>query len=167
VDAGTFQLDLFYRLNVFPIHMPPLRDRPEDILALVKYFIYRYAGNTGRKIRNIERKTLEWLHAYHWPGNIRVLQNVVQRAVILCDGETFSIEKAWIEPEMRGTPKPPIPLSSALVNQEREMIEPALEESRGRISGPAGAACKLGMPRTTLESKIKSLRIDKHRFACA
>ncbi len=167
VDAGTFRLDLFYRLNVFPIQMPPLRERPEDILALVKYFIHHYAGNTGRRIRNVERKTLEWLQAYHWPGNIRELQNVVQRAVILCDGETFSIDKAWIEPEKLETPKPPIPLSSVLMNQEREMIEAALGESRGRISGPAGAAGKLGMPRTTLESKIKNLRIDKHRFACA
>ncbi len=167
VDGGIFRLDLFYRLNVFPIQVPALRERPEDILALVNYFIHRYGESTGRKIRSIERKTLEWLQAYDWPGNIRELQNVVQRAVILCDGETFSIDKDWIEPEKLGTPKPPVPLSTALVAQEREMIEAALEESRGRISGPAGAAGKLGMPRTTLESKIRSLRIDKHRFACA
>jgi formate hydrogenlyase transcriptional activator len=167
VDAGIFRLDLFYRLNVFPIQVPPLRERPEDILALVKYFIDRYSRNAGRQIRNIERKTLELLQAYDWPGNIRELQNMVERAVILSDGETFSIDKTWIEPERLGASKRPIPLSSALVNQEREMIEAALGESRGRISGPAGAAGKLGMPRTTLESKIKSLRIDKHRFACA
>jgi formate hydrogenlyase transcriptional activator len=167
VDAGIFRLDLFYRLNVFPIQVPPLRERPEDILALVRYFIERYARNTGRNIRNIERKTLEWLQAYDWPGNIRELQNMVERAVILADGETFSIDKTWVEPEKQGTSERPIPLAAALVNQEREMIEAALGESRGRISGPEGAAGKLGIPRTTLESRIKSLRIDKHRFACA
>lgn len=167
VDAGAFRLDLFYRLNVFPIQLPPLRERPEDILALVKYFIHRYSRDAGRKIRNIERKTLEWLQAYDWPGNIRELQNMVERAVILCDGETFSIDKTWVEPKRPAIPKPPIPLSTALGTQEREMIEAALEESRGRIAGPAGAAGKLGMPRTTLESKLKSLRIDKRRFACA
>ena len=167
VEAGIFRLDLFYRLNVFPIQVPPLRERPEDILALVKYFIERYARNTGRNIRNIERNTLEWLQAYDWPGNIRELQNMVERAVILADGETFSIDRTWIEAERLGTRERPTPLSAALVNQEREMIEAALGESRGRISGPEGAAGKLGMPRTTLESRIKSLRIDKHRFACA
>jgi formate hydrogenlyase transcriptional activator len=167
MDAGMFRLDLFYRLNVFPIQVPPLRERPEDILALVKYFIERYSSNTGRNIRYIERKTLECLQAHDWPGNIRELQNVVERAVILSEGETFSIDKTWIEPEKQGTSERPIPLSAALVNQEREMIEAALGESRGRISGPEGAAGKLGIPRTTLESRIKSLRIDKHRFACA
>ena len=167
VDAGIFRLDLFYRLHVFPIQVPPLRERPEDILALVKYFIERYSRNTGKNIRNIERKTLECLQTHDWPGNIRELQNVVERAVILSEGETFSIDRTWIEPERLGTPERPTPLSAALVNQEREMIEAALGESRGRISGPEGAAGKLGMPRTTLESRIKSLRIDKHRFACA
>jgi formate hydrogenlyase transcriptional activator len=167
VDTGFFRLDLFYRLNVFPIQVPPLRERPEDVLALVKYFIHSYSRSTGRNIRNIERKTLEWLQAYDWPGNIRELQNMVERAVILSDGETFSIDRSWIEPERPATPRPPIPLSTALGTQEREMIEAALGESRGRISGPEGAAGKLGIPRTTLESRIKSLRIDKHRFACA
>jgi formate hydrogenlyase transcriptional activator len=166
VEAGTFRLDLFYRLNVFPIHMPSLRERWEDILLLAKYFIERYASRAGKKIRNIERKTLEWLQAYDWPGNIRELQNVVERAVILCDGETFSIDETWLQRETRRT-RPPVALTATLANQEREMIEAALVESRGRISGPSGAAEKLGMPRTTLESKIKSLRINKHQFKCA
>jgi transcriptional regulator with GAF, ATPase, and Fis domain len=166
VDAGTLRLDLFYRLNVFPIQMPSLRERPEDILLLAKYFIERYASNAGKKIKSIERKTLAWLQAYDWPGNIRELQNVVQRAVILCDGEIFSIDETWLQPETLRTAKPPVVLTATLANQEREIIEAALEESRGRISGPSGAAGKLGMPRTTLESKIKSLRINKHQFKC-
>jgi formate hydrogenlyase transcriptional activator len=167
VDAGTFRLDLFYRLNVFPIHMPSLRERPEDILLLAKYFIERYATKAGKKIRSIERETLAWLQAYGWPGNIRELQNVVERAVILCDSETFSIDETWLHPKTRGTAKPPVALAATVANQEREIIEASLEECRGRISGPSGAAGKLGMPRTTLESKIKSLRINKHQFKCA
>jgi transcriptional regulator with GAF, ATPase, and Fis domain len=162
VDAGTFRLDLFYRLNVFPIEIPSLRDRPKDILLLATYFIERYASKAGKKIRNIERKTLGWLQAYDWPGNIRELQNVVERAVILCDSETFSIEETWLQPEARRTPK--LPLAATHANQEKEIIEAALKESGGRISGRLGAAGKLGMPRTTLESKIKSLRINKHLF---
>ena len=167
VDAGTLRLDLFYRLNVFPIQMPSLRERPEDILLLATYFIERYASKAGKKIRSIERKTLAWLQEYDWPGNIRELQNVVERAVILGDGETFSIEETWLQPKTRGRGKPPVAITSTLANQEREIIETALEESRGRISGPSGAAGKLGMPRTTLESKIKSLRINKHQFKSA
>ena len=167
VDAGAFRLDLFYRLNVFPIPIPSLRERPEDILLLASYFIERYASKTGKKIRNIERKTRDWLQAYDWPGNIRELQNVVERAVILCDGETFSIDEMWLQSEPRWTSKPALPLAATLVNQEREMIEAALEESRGRISGPSGAAGRLGMPRTTLEAKIKSLGINKHQFISA
>jgi transcriptional regulator with GAF, ATPase, and Fis domain len=166
VEVGTFRLDLFYRLNVFPIHMPPLCERRDDILLLAKYFIERYASRAGKKIRNIERKTLEWLQAYDWPGNIRELQNVVERALILCDGDTFSIDETWLQLETRGT-RLPVGLTATLANQEREIIEAALEESRGRISGPSGAAGKLGIPRTTLEWKIKSLRINKHQFNCA
>ncbi len=166
VTAGRFRQDLFYRLNVFPIHVPALRERPEDISLLAAYFIERFADKSGKKIRAIGRRTMDWLKAHDWPGNIRELQNVVERAVILCDGDTLSIEKTWLHPE---THKPPEPrpsalLSTTILNQEREIIEAALEESRGRISGPTGAAGKLGIPRTTLESKIKSLRINKHRF---
>jgi formate hydrogenlyase transcriptional activator len=167
VDAGTFRLDLYYRLNVFPIEMPSLRDRPEDILLLATCFIERCASKAGKKIRNIERKTLEWLQAYDWPGNIRELQNIVERAVILCDAETFSIDEIWLRPEARETSKQQAPLTATLLNREREMIEAALDESQGRISGPSGAAGKLGIPRTTLESKIRSLRINKHLFKCA
>jgi formate hydrogenlyase transcriptional activator len=151
---------------VFPIQLPSLRERPEDILLLAAYFIERHTSKAGKKIRNIERRTLEWLQAYDWPGNIRELQNVVERAVILCDGGTFSIDQTWLQPETRSRTAP-ITLAATLANREREMITTALEESRGRISGPSGAAGKLGMPRTTLESKIKSLRINKHQFRCA
>jgi formate hydrogenlyase transcriptional activator len=166
VDGATFRLDLFYRLNVFPIQMPSLRERAEDILLLATYFIERYTSKAGKRIRNIERRTLEWLQAYDWPGNIRELQNVVERAVILCDGATFSIDEMWLQPETRRT-KPPVAFTAMLANQEKDVIEAALEESRGRISGPSGAAGKLGMPRTTLESKIKSLRINKHQYKYA
>jgi len=166
VDARRFRLDLFYRLSIFPIQMPSLRDRPEDILLLATYFIERFTSKAGKKIRNIERRTLEWLQAYDWPGNIRELQNVVERAVILCDGGTFSIDETWLQPETRGT-KTPVALAATLANRERELIKAALEKSRGRISGPSGAAGKLGMPRSTLESKIKCLRINKHEFKCA
>ena len=166
IDARTFRVDLFYRLNVFPIQMPSLRERPEDILLLATSFIERYASRAGKKIRSIERRTLKCLQAYDWPGNIRELQNVVERAVILCDGETFSIDETWLQPETRGD-KRPVALTATLANREREMIQAALEESRGRISGPSGAAGKLGMARTTLESKIKSLRINKHQFKYA
>jgi formate hydrogenlyase transcriptional activator len=107
------------------------------------------------------------LQAYDWPGNIRELQNVVERAVILCDGKTFTIDETWLQPETRGTSKRLVPLAATIVNQEKQIIEAALEESRGRISGPSGAAGKLGIPRTTLEYKIKSLRINKHQFAYA
>ncbi len=165
VDAGTFRLDLFYRLHVFPIQIPSLRERPEDILLLAQYFIQRYAMKTGKKVKAIERKTLAWLQAYDWPGNIRELQNVVERAVILCDGETLSIDESWLQPETRRTSGPRAALASIVLNLEKEAIEAALEESRGRISGPSGAAERLGMPRTTLESKIKSLGINKHQFS--
>ncbi len=166
VSADKFRLDLFYRLNVFPVELPPLRERSDDIPVLAEYFIHRFASKAGKKIRNIQRKTLEWLKAYEWPGNIRELQNVVERAVILCDGETLSIDETWLRPERRKS-KLPLSLTATIVNHEREIIEAALEESRGRISGPSGAAEKLGMPRTTLEAKIKSLRINKHQFKSA
>jgi len=160
VRSGEFRLDLFYRLNVFPIHVPPLRERPEDILLLAKYFIGRYAAKEGKRIRRVERRTAELLESYHWPGNIRELQNVIERAMILCDSDTFFVDEAWLRPE----PEPRVGLQPSLMNQERELIEAALAETRGRISGPDGAARRLGVPRTTLESKIKSLRIDKYLY---
>jgi transcriptional regulator with GAF, ATPase, and Fis domain len=167
VNDGSFRLDLFYRLNVFPMQMPSLRERPEDVLLLATYFIERYANKAGKKIRSIERKTLEWLQDYDWPGNIRELQNVVERAVILCDGKTFAIDETWLQPEMRRSFKVRVALAATMVKQEKELIEAALEETRGRISGPSGAALKLGISRTTLESKIKSLQINKHEFKSA
>jgi formate hydrogenlyase transcriptional activator len=160
VRSGKFRLDLFYRLNVFPIHVPPLRERPEDILLLAKYFIERYAARQGKRIRRVEKRTAELLEGYHWPGNIRELQNVIERAMIYCDSDTFFVEEAWLQPEA----EPCVGLRSSVSNQERELIEAALAQSQGRVSGPQGAATKLGVPRTTLEYKIKSLRINKHRY---
>jgi DNA-binding NtrC family response regulator len=160
VHSGTFRLDLFYRLNVFPIRVPSLRERAGDIPLLAKYFVDRYAAASGKIIRNIQTKTLHLLQAYHWPGNVRELQNVIERAVILCSSETLSITEGWIH---RQTPNDVAPLSQALVDRERQMIEAALEDSRGRVSGPCGAG-KLGIPRSTLESKIQRLRIDKYYF---
>jgi formate hydrogenlyase transcriptional activator len=158
--SGKFRLDLFYRLNVFPIHVPPLRERREDILLLAKYFIGRYAAKLGKRIQRVEKRTAKLLEGYQWPGNIRELQNVIERAMILCDSETFCVEEAWL----RSEPKPRLGLQPVLIDQERELIEAALAETRGRISGPDGAARRLRVPRTTLEYKIKSLHIDKYRY---
>jgi len=160
VRSGKFRLDLFYRLNVFPVHVPTLRERTEDILLLAKYFIERYAAKQGKRIRRVEKRTAELLEGYRWPGNIRELQNVIERAMIFCDSDTFFVEEAWLQSET----EPPVGLQPSLINQERELIEASLAITRGRISGPDGAARRLGVPRTTLESKIKTLRIDKYRF---
>src|SRR5258708_28711128 len=160
VRSGKFRLDLFYRLNVFPIHVPSLRGRPEDILLLAKYFIERYAAKAGKRIRKIESRAATLLECYHLPGNIRELQNVIERAMILCDWDTFCVQEAWLHPEA----EPRLGLQPALIDQERELIEAALAETRGRVSGPEGAARRLGVPRTTMEYKIKSLRINKHRY---
>jgi formate hydrogenlyase transcriptional activator len=164
VEAGTFRLDLFYRLNVFPVRVPSLRERQDDIPLLAKYFIERYARSTGKKIQNIGRKTLDLLQAYDWPGNIRELQNVIERAVILCDGTTFTIDECSLQHETLAPLQTPTALSEALTNREKEMIQAALEETGGRVSGPSGAALKLGIPRSTLESRIRSLQINKHSF---
>jgi len=164
VEAGIFRRDLFYRLNVFPVEIPPLRERKEDIPLLVEYFIARYANRAGKKIRGTNKKTLDLLQSYPWQGNIRELQNVIERSVIVCDTESFSVDESWLVRESRQTQSASQPLSDRLVTQEKEMIEAALAESRGRVSGPLGAAAKLGLPPTTLESKIRSLKINKHRF---
>jgi formate hydrogenlyase transcriptional activator len=161
VAAGIFRQDLFYRLNVFPIAVPPLRERADDIPLLVEYFVGRYAKGTGKNIRRIGKDTLEQLRAYSWPGNIRELQNVVERAVILSDSDTFVVDESWLKREPSDSPRPHEGLS-ALANREVEMIEAALAESHGLISGPSGAAAKLGIPRQTLESKIRRLGIDKY-----
>jgi formate hydrogenlyase transcriptional activator len=164
VKDGTFRQDLFYRLNVFPIHVPPLRDRVDDISLLVEYLTGRYASKAGKKIKSVKKKTLELFQEYDWPGNIRELQNVVERAVILCDGNTLEVDETWLQ---RESPKPGVTtrgLGRVNVNQEKELIESALTESGGRVSGPLGAAAKLGIPRSTLESRIRALHINKHRF---
>jgi len=166
VAQGTFRQDLFYRLNVFPIAVPPLRERADDIPMLVEYFVGRFAKSTGKKIRNIGKQTLEQLKAYHWPGNIRELQNVVERAVILSEGDTFVVDASWLRLETAESDRPNSLLPgeglSALADREVEMIEAALAETHGRIAGSSGAAAKLGIPRQTLESKIKRLGIDKY-----
>jgi formate hydrogenlyase transcriptional activator len=164
VEAGTFRQDLFYRLNVFPIHIPPLRDRVKDIPLLVEYFAKRYATKAGKKINSIKRKTMELLQAYDWPGNIRELQNVIERAVILCDGDSLAVDKTWLQHEATRSRTAAPGLGRMDEEREREIIESALQETQGRVFGPGGAAAKLGIPRSTLESRIRSLKIDKHRF---
>jgi len=164
VSEGTFRQDLLYRLNVVPIEMPSLRERASDIPLLVEYFIARFGGNAGKEFRTIDIKTLKLLQDYEWPGNVRELQNVIERAVILSDSDAFAVEETWFKRERSEVLRPRVALSSVLLKQEKEMIEAALAESRGRVSGPAGAAAKLGLPTRTLDSKIKRLGIDKYRF---
>jgi PAS domain S-box-containing protein len=164
IAAGTFRADLFYRLNVFPIEVPPLRKRKEDISMLVEYFVKRYAEKTGKQIRKIDKNTLELCQSYPWPGNIRELQNIVERSVILSSGDTFWIEKAWLASVQPPRQESVGPLAHTLQNQEREMIEAALADCKGKVAGSEGAAAKLGIPRSTLDSKIKQLRIKKHKF---
>src|SRR5258705_3992147 len=164
IAAGTFRADLFYRFNVFPIEVPPLRKRTEDIPMLVEYFVKRYAEKMGKQIRKIDKSTLERCQSYPWPGNIRELQNIVERSVILCGGDTFWIEKAWLASHEAARQELPGPLQDTLQNQERKIIETALAESNGKVAGPRGAAAKLGIPRSTLDTKIKHLGIKKHRF---
>jgi formate hydrogenlyase transcriptional activator len=164
VAEGKFRQELFYRLNVFPIRLPALRERIGDISLLVGYLIDRYAQKAGKKIRNIDKTTMELFHAYDWPGNIRELQNVVERAVILSEGETFFVDEAWLT---RATPTLAAGsalLATDLAEREKAMIENALREAEGVISGPTGAAAKLGVARQTLESKIRKLGINRYRF---
>jgi PAS domain S-box-containing protein len=165
IASGVFRSDLFYRLNVFPIEIPPLRNRREDIPLLVEYFIDRFARKAGKNIKGVNKKTLDKLQSYPWPGNIRELQNVIERSMIVCDSENFSVDESWIsrQPQPTGLARA-LDLSERLAAQEKEMIEAALQECGGRVSGPSGAATKLGMPRSTLESKIRSLKIGKNRF---
>jgi formate hydrogenlyase transcriptional activator len=171
VAAGMFREDLFYRLNVFPIRVPALRERKDDIPVLVEYLVERYAKRGGKRISHIKKKTLDLFQAYDWPGNIRELQNVVERAVILCDGDTFSVDEKWLQ--RKSSQLPPRLVSRAGVlaeekkefaDRERKAIEAALAECQGRVSGPRGAAAKLGIPHQTLESKIMTLGIDKRQF---
>jgi len=165
IAAGTFRSDLFYRLNVFPIEVPSLRERKEDIPVLVEYFIDRYASKAGKSIRGVNKKSLELLQSYPWPGNVRELQNVIERSVIVCDTENFSVDESWLSRQpVAGEPKGQVELARKPAAKEKEIIEAALRESGGRVYGPSGAASKLGIPRSTLESKIRSLKINKSRF---
>jgi formate hydrogenlyase transcriptional activator len=164
VAEGKFRQDLLYRLNVVPIEMPSLRERAADIPLLVEYFIDRLGKKTGKKFRAIDKNTLKLFQAYGWPGNIRELQNVIERAVILSDGDIFSVDDTWLKKEPPYVACPTVPLGGALLSQEKEMIEAALAESHGRVSGPAGAAAKLALPAQTLDAKIKRLGINKFRF---
>lgn len=164
IAEGKFREDLFYRLNVFPIEVPPLRERKEDIPLLVEYFVDRYASKAGKTIKGINKKSMEMMQAYSWPGNIRELQNIIERSVIICDSENLSVDESWLERRSAVADSGTQPLSEKLAAQEKEMIEAALAESKGRVSGPRGAAAKLGIPQSTLDSKIKALRIDKYRF---
>ena len=167
VANGKFREDLFYRLNVFPIEVPPLRERKDDILMLVEYFVHRYANRAGKNIRSIDKKVLDLLQSYDWPGNIRELQNVIERSVILSSGEVFSVDEFWLSQEASRVRTPVAFKGEAKPHSERETVEAALAESRGRVSGPSGAAVKLGMSPSTLEDMIKALNIDKRRFKYA
>ena len=165
ISAGSFRRDLFYRLHVFPIEIPPLRERREDIPLLVEYFIARYARKAGKNITTAEKRTLQVLQAYPWPGNVRELQNVVERSVIVCETRTFSVDESWLsqQPVRKGAGSQ-LYLSEKVAAQEKEIIEAALHECQGRVFGPSGAATMLGIARSTLESKIRSLKINKYQF---
>jgi formate hydrogenlyase transcriptional activator len=167
VAEGTFRQDLFYRFNVFPIHVPPLRERAGDISMLTAYLIDRYAQKAGKKIQNIGQQTMDLFHRYEWPGNIRELQNIIERAVILCEGETFFVDEAWLTRAVPKSAVMAVPLVANLVEREREMVEAALQEAKGVVGGPTGAAAKLGIPRQTLESKIRKLGINRYLFKTA
>ena len=164
IAAGTFREDLFYRFNVFPIHVPPLRERKEDIPMLVEYFIDRFARKVGKDIRSIDKQSLELLESYSWPGNIRELQNVVERSVVLCDSDTLRIDNSWLSVGDSSSPGRAGSLASKIQEQEREFIERALAEAEGKVSGPVGAAAKLGISPSALEYKIRLLKINKHQF---
>jgi formate hydrogenlyase transcriptional activator len=165
VANGAFREDLYYRLNVFPLEMPPLRARRADIRLLVEYFIDRYARKAGKTIRRVDKRTLQLLQSYPWPGNIRELQNVIERSVIVCDTETFTVDESWLSRRPLDTRPEDKPfLSEKVAATEKEIIEEALRASQGRVFGPSGAAARLGIARSTLESKIRSLSINKHRF---
>jgi formate hydrogenlyase transcriptional activator len=178
VEEGSFRPDLFYRLNVFPINVPSLRERVDDIPLLVEYLIERYARNAGKTINNISKKTMELFQRYEWPGNVRELQNVIERAVVLSNDDTFRVDETWFRPpnSTSSLPKPDLeghresrfPLVEGIgrvdAHRQKELIEAALARCGGRVAGPHGAASMLGLPRQTLDSKIVSLGIVKSRY---
>src|SRR5216684_3769067 len=165
VTDGTFRQDLFYRLNVFPLEMPPLRERQEDIAVLVEYFIDRYARKAGKTIRRVSKRTLDRLTSYPWPGNVRELQNVIERSVIVADTDEFTVDESWLS--TRPAVENRLGKSGTLASHEKGLIEDALRATGGRVFGPSGAAARLGIPRSTLESKIRTLKISKSRFRAA
>ncbi len=162
IAAGTFRADLFYRLNVFPIEVPPLRQRKEDIPMLLEYFVKRYADKARKQFSRMDKNTLKLCQSYSWPGNIRELQNIIERSIILCNGDTFRIDPAWLSSQNTPRLASSGPLKHNLQNYEKDLIEAALSESNGKVAGPNGAAAKLGIPRSTLDLKIKQLNIKKH-----
>ncbi|MGH9883058.1 MAG: sigma 54-interacting transcriptional regulator, partial [Pyrinomonadaceae bacterium] len=162
VNEGRFRMDLFYRLNVFPIHVPALRERVNDIPVLVDYFATRLAARTGKKISQIEKRSLCAMQQYSWPGNIRELQNVIERCVILADGEVLRIDPGTLMQEPQ--PITEAPIASGFGTDRKAQIEAVLRETRGKVYGPHGAAARLGLPATTLDSQIRSLNIKKHLF---
>ena len=164
MTSGAFRADLYYRLSVFPIEIPALRERSADIPLLVAYFVDRYADKYGKTIRDVDKRTLDLVRSYRWPGNVRELQNVIERAVIVCEGDTLVMDENWLSPESLAAGPPLLPLGDALVTRERQMIEAALTEAKGKVSGRSGAAARLGIPASTLESKIRALKIRKDRY---
>jgi len=166
ISAGSFRSDLFYRLHVFPIEIPSLRERRTDIPLLVEYFIDRYARKAGKNIKRVNKKTLELLQSYPWPGNIRELQNVIERSIILCETEIFSIDESWLpkRPPMTPESKQQVELPRRLLVQEKDMIEAALKDTRGRVSGPTGAAVKLGDTAVYAGIKDSVAQDNKNRF---
>jgi formate hydrogenlyase transcriptional activator len=162
VEEGRFRMDLFYRLNVFPVHVPPLRERVNDIPVLVDYFAVRLAARTGKKISHIEKQSLSAMQQYYWPGNIRELQNVIERCVILADGEILRVEPGMLMQEPPANAR--AAYQPAVEADRKAKIEAVLRETRGKVYGPHGAAARLGVPATTLDSQLRALRINKHQF---
>jgi transcriptional regulator with PAS, ATPase and Fis domain len=161
IADGAFRSDLYYRLNVFPIELRPLRERKEDVPLLVNYFVDRYAKRAGKKIKHIQKKTLEMLQEYSWPGNVRELQNVIERSLIIVDTNEFSVDKNWLSHEFQSSRRAGRAIT---ISTEQEQIEAALAQTKGKVSGRQGAAAILGIPASTLESKIRALRINKHAY---
>ena len=162
VTEGRFRMDLFYRLNVFPVHLPPLRERVNDIPVLVDYFAARLAGRTGKKISRIEQQSLSEMQQYSWPGNIRELQNVIERCVILAEGEVLRLDSGMLMQEVESMPATPV--ATGFGSDRKAQIEAVLRETRGRVYGLRGAAARLGLPATTLDSQIRAFSINKHQF---
>jgi formate hydrogenlyase transcriptional activator len=169
VEDGMFREDLYYRLNVFPLTAPPLRDRGEDILLLARYFVQKFALRMGKRVGELPPEVCRSLLSYDWPGNVRELQNVIERAVIVSESDALYIDERWLfgrqsRPRLTALPHPGTRLVGTLATREKDAIEEALIQSMGRVSGPFGAAVRLGIPSSTLESKIKALKIDKGLF---